>query len=298
VFGAIAFYAVGFALVWLPLFVLELHADFQLQYRRFIGFFTHASGWGAHAAGKFQLFPREIYEPRLGLLLLQGALAVAALYRLRRERAQLIVWLLILPVGWAVHSYAYYANKNGGGTHYYFAFFITAWFLVIHGLRGRGRWRPVAQVAVAGLFIWCFPWQAILAQGRHFREVDAQSRAFLAQVAARTGGQPIFGENAHLFKRAYAGEVVDCGDVADVMSGSGYFGEELRRTYQHYLSEVVAHPPKFVLSAWLDVPNFAATSSARFTQLLRERYRLVLRGPPTLIANRKGGLSLYERIDD
>jgi len=298
VFIAIALYAAGFALIWLPTFVLELHGDFQLYYRHFFGFFTHASGWGAHPATKFRLFPPEIYEGRVGLLVLFGALVLAALYRLRHERAQLLVWLLVLPLGWAVHSYAFYANRVGGGPHYYYAYFFMAWFLVVHGLRGPGRWRPLAQVAVAGLFIWFYPWQPLIAQGRHFRELAAQSRTFLDQVNARAAGQPVVSENSHLYKRRYEGEVVDCGDVVDVMSRSGYLGKELTRTYDRYMDELVAHPPRFILSAWFEPRDMAVTASARFTRFLHEHYRLSIQGPSHLVANGRGGTSLYERRDE
>ena len=297
-FAAIGLYVGGFVLVWLPTLLFELHGDFQLFYRRSLGFFTQASGWGAHPGTKFQLFPAEIHESRVALLLLFAALALAALYQLRRERAQLIVWLLVLPLGWVVHSYAFYANRIGGGPHYYYPYLLMAWFLVLHALRRPGRWRPLAQVAVAGLFIWFYPWQPLFAQGRHFRELTAQSQSFLDQVNARTEGQSIVSENAHLYKVRYSGEVADCGDVVDVIKRSGYFGKEFARTYDRYMDDLEAHPPKFIVSAWFNPREMAATSSARFTRFLRERYRLAIQGPSHLVANGRGGTSLYERKDD
>jgi len=96
-FAAIGLYLGGFALVWLPTLLFELHGDFQLFYRRSLGFFTQASGWGAHPGTKFQLFPAEIHESRVALLLLFAALVLAALYHLRRERAALHRSVVIGP---------------------------------------------------------------------------------------------------------------------------------------------------------------------------------------------------------
>jgi hypothetical protein len=244
------------------------------------------------------LFPEEIYQPRLGVLALTAALALVALYRLRRERAQLIVWLLALPVGWVVYSYAYYANQGGGGSHYYCAYFMAVWFLIMHALRRRTRWRPVAQIAVAGLLVWCYPWDSVIKRGRQFVVMRAESQDFLHKVAVKTAGQPIFGENSHLYKRKYQGEVVDCGDTVEIVNRTKYFGDDFTRTYERYLSELTAHPPKFVMAALFYPQDMADTATPRFMQLLRERYRVAITGPHTLVANGVGQTVLYERRDD
>lgn len=298
VFTALALYLAGFALVWLPVFVLELHGDWGLYYRRFFGFFTMESGWGTSTGAKFRLFPAELYEPRVGVLLLMGALVLAALYRLRRERAQLIVWLLVLPLAWVTYAYAYYANQGGGGAHYFFPFVLTGWFLIVHALRRHGRWRPVARLAVAGVFIACYPWKPLIARGNQLVDLGAQSRAFLAQVTAKVERQPILGESTHLYKRKYHQEVVDCGDVVEVISNTKYYGEAFSQTYHHYLDELVAHPPRFVMSSWFNAGDVSGVATPKLTQLLRERYRLAIAGPVTFIANGGGGTSLYERRDD
>ena len=57
VLAALGLYAAGFAVVWLAVFELELHGDFQLYFRHFFGFFSHDSGWGTFPGGSFQMFP-------------------------------------------------------------------------------------------------------------------------------------------------------------------------------------------------------------------------------------------------
>ncbi|HVZ74907.1 MAG TPA: hypothetical protein VHJ20_21140 [Polyangia bacterium] len=294
--SALVLYTAGFALVWIPVFVLELHADFSLYYQRFFGFFTHESGWGTFPCAQFRLFPIEMYEPRVGLALLLGGLVVTAFYRLRRERAQLVVWLLMLPTGWAVYAYAFYAN--GGGVHYFCPFVPITWFLIVHALRRRGQWRPVAQVVVAGLFVWVYPWKPLFTRGEQLRALAAESRTFLKQVDERVGSQPVLGENSHLYKRWYRAEVIDSGDAVDAINGRKYYGEVFSRTYHQYLDDLVAHPPKFVMSAALNAADVASAATPRLTQLLRERYRLAIAGPSTFIANGSGGTNLYERKDD
>jgi hypothetical protein len=298
VLGAVGLFAAGFALVWVPMFELELHGDFPLYFRHFFGFFSHDSGWGTFPGPSFRPFPVEIYQPRVGLLALMAGLVLAALYRLRRERAQLIVWLLALPIGWVVYSYAYYANQGGGGPHYYCAYFLTAWFLILHGLRRRSRWRPLGQIAIAGLLIWCYPWDSVIKRGHQFVELRAQSTEFLKKVAARTAGEPILGENSHLYKRKYQGEVVDCGDTVELINRSKYFGEDFTRTYERYLNELAVHPPRFVMVALFNPQDIADTATPRLTQILRERYRVAITGPQTFVANGGGGTVLYERRDD
>ena len=72
----------------------------------------------------------------------------------------------------------------------------------------------------------------------------------MKQVVERAGELPILGETSHLYKREYRGEVLDCGDTTEAMSGSGYYGEALRQTYQRYVNELNAHPPRFIVSNW------------------------------------------------
>ena len=126
----------------------------------------------------------------------------------------------------------------------------------------------------------------------------AQSEEFLRKVAVKTGREPIFGENTHLYKRKYQGEVVDCGDIVEIANRSRYFGDDFTRTYERYLNELTAHPPKFVMAALFHPQDMADTATPRLIQLLRERYRVAITGPQTLVANGGGETVLYERRDD
>ena len=154
------------------MFVLELHADFQLYFRRFFGFFTRDSGWGSVTGPKFRLLPAEIYEPRAGLLLLMAGLMLAALYRLRRERAQFVVWLLVLPLGWVVYCYAYYKNQGGGGP----ALLLR---LLHHGVVPRRSWAaPRRPLAAVGAGRRRRPVHLVLIRGsRSSREAAISSRS-------------------------------------------------------------------------------------------------------------------------
>jgi hypothetical protein len=305
VFGSLGFFALGFMLVWLGVFVFELHGDFQLYFRHFFGFFMAESGWGTIAGARFNLFPPELVDAHLGVLTLTIALAVAALYRLRRERAQLIVWLILLPAGYVTYAYGYWKNQAGGGLHYFSAFFVTVWFLIVHGLRGRVHdlatrpwWRPAAQLAVVGAFAFFFNFHPLVTRGQDMQRLRAESKKFLKDVAARVGQEPVFGENTQLYKRKYMGEVVDIGDGADVFARSKYFGEGFTKVYERYLSDLEAHPPKYLMSALFVAWHMSDTTTKRFNELLHARYQLAIAGPATqTITNGMGATYLYERKD-
>src|SRR5208283_3569557 len=168
----------------------ELHGHFGEYFRRFFGFFAKESGWGTFAGPAFQLFPIELTQSRQASLVVVAVLMLAALYRLRRERAQLIAWLLLVSLGWVVYAYGFYKNQRGGGLHYFGPFFITAWFLILHALRRRSQARPLVQLIVFGLIACMVPWRGLLDQRRQFAELHAQARTFLQGVVERTGGQP------------------------------------------------------------------------------------------------------------
>jgi hypothetical protein len=304
VFASLGLFTLGFGLVWGTMFLLELHGDFDLYFRHFFGFFITGNGWGTFSGPRFTLWPPELFQAHPRLLALTAALAVAALYRLRHERAQLIVWLIMLPAGWAAYAYGYWKNQGGGGLHYFTSFFVTVWFLIVHGLRGRVLdvasrpwWRPVMQLALAGAFFFAYDWQPLIKRGQQLQELRVQSLQFLKNVAARVGNEPVPGEDSHLYKRKYMGEVVDSGDVADYFASTKYFGESFTRVYLNYLADLEAHPPKYLMAAGFDRGRMADTTSRRFNQLLHQRYRLAIEGPWTMITNGGGATFLYERKD-
>jgi hypothetical protein len=194
-----------------------------------------------------------------------------------------------------VYAYGFYKNQRGGGLHYFGPFFITAWFLILHALRRRSQARPLVQLIVFGLIACMVPWRGLLDQRRQFAELHAQARTFLQGVVERTGGQPVFGEDTHLFKHKYHDELVDTGDVAAVIAQSRYFGENFSRSFEAYTTTLSAEPPQFVIEGMLDPGLFSGTMTPQFTELLKKHYDVALQGPGNLLANGGGAITLYER---
>jgi hypothetical protein len=292
---AIGLSLTGFALVWVPTFLVELHGNMRLYYQRFFGFFSQESGWGSFPGAKFRPFPAEIIGDREGLLLLLLGLTLVALFRLRRERAQLVAWLLLLPLGWLAYSYGFYRNQGGGGLQYFCPFFLSVWILVLHALRQKSKWRPLAQLIVAGLIAGLLSRQGLLDQRRQLADLRTEARTFLRDVASRTGGQFVFGEDAHLFKSEYHDEVVDTGDTVDAIAVTHYYGEDFTRSYLSYVNTLLSEPPPFVIAAMLDPGSLLGTTTPHLAGLLKRSYAPVLQGPANLIANGGGGIALYER---
>jgi hypothetical protein len=285
----------GFAVVWVPTFLFELHGNIRLYYQRFFGFFSQESGWGSFAGPKFRILPTELIRQRQGILLLLVALMLVALFRLRRERAQFVAWFLLLPLGWLAYSYGFYINQGGGGLQYFCAFFFSVWFLVLHALPPKSKWRPLAQLIVAGLVVVLLPWNELVDKRRELADLGTRSRTFLRDVSSRAGGQFVFGEDAHLFKSEYYDEVVDTGDTVDVIASSRYYGEDLTRSYLSYVNTLLSDPPPFIIAAMLDPGNLFGTTTPHLTELLKRSYTLALQGPANLIADGGGAIALYQR---
>ena len=104
----------------IPFFLFELHGNIRLYYQRFFG---SSRMRAARALRRTQVspLPTELIRPRQGILLLLVALTLYALFRLRRERAQLFAWLLLLPLGWLAYSYGFYVDQGGGRLQYFCA---------------------------------------------------------------------------------------------------------------------------------------------------------------------------------
>jgi peptidoglycan/LPS O-acetylase OafA/YrhL len=287
-------YATGFAMVWVPTFVLELHGNPQSYYRHFFGFFSAKSGWGSFSGSEFHLVPGALVEPRIGLVLLFVALIVLGLGRLRAERVQFVAWLLMLSAVWAAVVYGYFVNEGGGGLHYFFEFFLFAWFFVLHALGGRTQWGPLAQFALVCSIGSVLPWRSLFYQQRLAYDARERARSFRQAVARRTQGQRIFGEETHLFKTKYHGEVVDTGDTAASIAESGYFGPEFSGTYQSYVRKLERVPPRFVLAGLLDEANWRGVMSPALEGSLKKHYRLVLVVQGSAFAY-GGSQALFER---
>jgi hypothetical protein len=273
-------YLAGFAAVWALVLVFEFHGDLASYYRHFFGFFSVKSGWGTFPGASFQLFPGELFETRGEGLLLFLALIWAALYRLRGQLGQLIAWLAMLSVIWVSVAYGFFKNRGGGGVHYFVEFFAFAWIFVVHAFCGRNRGGALTQFLLLALVALVLPWKALIAQQETLGDLRARGRTFRRQVAAVTKGQRVFGEETHLFKTAYDHEVIDTGDAAAVIAGSGYFGPAFGRTYQAYAQSLISNPPKFVMVGLLDEVNFSGITTPTLRDVLRQRYtiRLIARG--------------------
>jgi hypothetical protein len=273
-------YLAGFAAVWVATLVFELHGDLQSYYRHFFGFFSPKSGWGTFQGPSFRLLPSELVETRQGGLLFCLALVLAGLTRLRRRPGQLAAWLLMFVAIWISVAYGFFKNRGGGGLHYFLEVFVFAWIFALHTLCRRGRWGALTQILLVGVVVLVLPWPGLRAQQKTLVTIRDGGRTFLAQVAAVTRGQRVLGEETHLFKKAYAGEVVDTGDAVAVIAGSGYFGPAFGRTFETYTRNLVSHPPKFVIAGLLDENSFAGIMTPTLHEVLRQRYtvRLIARG--------------------
>jgi hypothetical protein len=329
-FSTVGLPLVGFALVWIPTFFLELHGYVHQYYKRFFGFFSAASGWGIFPGSKFQLFPVDVIRPRYGLLLLMLALIIVAAHGLRKKRAELAAWLVMLPAVWGVHAFMFYKNQGGGGLHYFAPFFLFAWLMILHGLRARRQpgspvlwtwiysisclfprpgwfasWRagmdlrahirPLAQLTMGCLIVALLPWRGLLTEGKRLADLRPQTVKFLQDVATRSDGEAVFSEEMHLFKTKYRNEVVDTGDTVSVIARSGYFGKSHTRTFDAYVANLTAAPPRFVIAGLLNDNPLTGTISPELSNLLSNSYDLVLRSPGTMIANGGCSLALFER---
>lgn len=286
-------YLAGFALVWVPTFLIELGGSFQTYYSRFFGFFSAESGWGTFAGPSFELFPETLLQGRTAPLLAFASLVLLGAYRLRKRRAELAAWLFMLALLWVSLAYGYYKNQAGGGLHYFLEFFVVAWVFVLHSLGKRDRFGGAARVGIFALVVACMPWPSVLDRIEQAFDARARARTFLEQVALRTHGEPIFGEGTHLFKTSYRGEVVDTGDAVHATAMSQYFGKAFTFTYLTYIRELRRAPPRFVMVAVLREQPFRGIMTPTLTTLIQKRYRRVLIARNSAFAL-GGSQALYE----
>jgi hypothetical protein len=290
-----ALYLAGFAALWLPLLLVEFHGNFQSYYRHFFGFFSAQSGWGSFKGPSFHVLPPELLNSRLGILWLFLALIVWGLYRLRKQTGEFIAWLLMLPAAWFAVAYGYFKNQGGGGLHYFFEFYAFAWIFVLHAAcRGR-RWGPLTQLVVFVVVILVLPVATLLDQHDLLFDTRSKARGFRQEVTRLTYGQRVFGEETHLFKQAYQGDVVDTGDTNAAIARTKYFGEAFTRTYKDYLKDLEANPPKFVIAGILDDTSTRLLSPT-LQDLLQRRYTLRTIARGTAYAT-PGSQALFERND-
>ncbi len=246
-----ALFVAGFAAVWLPVFLIELHGDLRSYYRHFFGIFLGASGWGTFPGAAFHILPSELLKGRFASILLFAALILWGLYRLRKAPGALMAWLVMLSANWFVVAYGYFKNQGGGGLHYFFEFFALAWIFILHAFSRRRRWGALAQLVLVCAVVLTLPRRDLLAQRELLAEARKQGRVFRQYVADMTNGQPVFGEETHLFKTKYRGELVDTGDADAAVARSGYFGDAFTRTFERYTTRLTSNPPKFIIGGLL-----------------------------------------------
>jgi len=290
-----ALFVAGFAALWVPVFLIELHGDFRSYYRHFFGFFLGASGWGTFAGAAFHILPNELLKDRLVSILLLAALTLWGLYRLRKQPGELIAWLVMLSANWIAVAYGYFKNQGGGGLHYFFEFFALAWIFILHAFSRRGRWLVLAQLLLVCAVGLTLPYRELLAQRELLAEARKQGRVFRRYVAEMTQGQPIYAEETHLFKTRYRDELVDAGDVVAAIARTGYFGGAFTRTFERYTTRLMSSPPKFIMGGLLGTDS-TRIMTAELQQLIRTRYKLRVMAKRTAFAS-FGSQALFERVD-
>jgi len=308
---SMALFVAGVAAVFLPIHFFELHGMFRTFYRHFVGFFVaDNSGWGLYPGGTFRIIPEGFVHADLGIVHLCGVLILIGLYRLRRRPLELLAWLLMLAASWTAISYAFWKNYGGGGAHYFYQFFIFAWIFILHAscrrdrsavlsqlFYRRNRWGALYQVVLVGVIAFLLPWKQLIDQRKTLSDARTRARAFRTEVERLTKGQPIFGEEVHLFKRTYRGEVVDMGDVCAAIARSGYFGEAFTQTFNDYARKLATNPPKFVIGSQLDGDATPGRIMSQALQdVLRSRYTIRARAQSVTFAT-GSSLALFERND-
>ena len=290
-----ALYLVGFAAVWLAVFLFELHGDFGSYYRHFFGFFLGTGGWGTYPGTSFHVLPVELVLNRRGELCFFGALILWGLVRLRKQPFELLAWLVMLLAAWLAVAYGYFKNQGGGGLQYFYAFFALAWIFVLHAFSRRGRWGNLTQLVLVVVVVLVLPVDPLLDQHTLLDETRVHSREFRQEMTRLTFGQTVFSEETEFFKMRYQGDLVDTGDTDQSIARTGYFGKAFNQTYERYLQQLRANPPKFVIAGLLEggAPRIL---SAPLQQLLSQRYTLRLRSNNSAFAN-PGSQGLYERND-
>jgi hypothetical protein len=244
---------------------------------------------------------------------------------LRRRPIELVMWLAMLAVTWGAHAYVYYKNSGGGGVHYFLPFFLLAWLFMLHvlprsvrdGKQSRGLWgvlasrltvrrnfrplalhayaRPTRQLVLIGLVAAVLPWRQLWNEGSNLVRVRRETLSFLKDAKARANGEAIYGEEIHLYKDKYRGEVVDTGDTVTAVAESGYYGKALSRTFEEYKQRLHAEPPGFVIAGFLNESSHSGVMSPELNNILFSQYDIVLRLPGAMVANGGCEIVLFQR---
>ena len=112
---SLALSVAGFALVWVPTFLFELHGSFQLYYQRFFGFFSKKSGWDAFAGPKFRLFPNELIKPQTWTPSVASGAHPQRTFSIAQGAHTARHLAPAAATGLLAYSYGFYVNQGGGG---------------------------------------------------------------------------------------------------------------------------------------------------------------------------------------
>jgi hypothetical protein len=277
----------GGAFVAAAVLLLSFHGDLGLYYRHFFGVFTPASGWGTRGQMPFDGWPADVADGRmlihLGLAAaLAGSLVVAFRHR-DGSRRTTCTWIAGLALLWWVCAWGYALNHGAGGPYYFAPWYVLAAYFVATRL----DWKAI-PTAVSAAILVCLaaglPWVGTWLQTRSLARAAAESRTFVHQLSTVTPDEYIYSEDVHLFRRAYRGEAVDMGDMAEALAQSGYLGKDFTATFRRNAASLHASPPPFVA---VGAKTIVTTALQRE---LAAHYTEVLRSGPVILA--QGGLPI------
>ncbi len=261
--------------------------------QHFFGIFTRESGWGLHGRMPFELMPDELTTGRMlfhvGLLVLV-VVAVRSAWRQHVERTATVVWIFMTAAAWSVTSWAFARNHGGGGIYYFAPLYL---FVVTFVTRLVWRETGAIRVRIVGIALVMIglPWADVAHQAVQLRAADRDARRFVHQFAERTHGAYVYSEDVHLFRKTYAGEVIDMSDTVSAVAATGYFGADFTAAVQRKTSALLRDPPEFVLI------GYSAVISPSLTDLLAKRYTVVLESGPIILAE-AAHFTLYQLRHD
>lgn len=284
---------VGALAILLGLWAGIFNGRTELLTKHFFGIFTRESGWGLHGRMPFELIPNELTTDRMlfhvGLVLLV-IIAVRSAWRQRVERTAIVVWVIMFAAAWSATAWAFARNHGGGGIYYFAPLYLFAATFISRLVccqTGAVRLRILGiALVIIGL-----PWADIAHQALQLRNADRDARRFMHQFAEQTRGAYVYSEDVHLFRKSYAGEVIDMGDTVSAVAATGYFGPDFTASVQRNTNALVRDPPEFVLL------GHSAVVSASLRDLLAKRYAVVLESSPVIVAE-AAHLTLFQLRHD
>ncbi|PWU14574.1 MAG: hypothetical protein C5B49_12980 [Bdellovibrio sp.] len=275
--------------VWTTVFLLFLGLQFDFDidkyYRHFFGFFFDEKSIHTTPIGEFELFPSEILNVSRGvpILFLMATMFVLVIQRIRQKtlnrRALILIPLIFLA--YLVYSLGFYFNKSGGGLYYFAPFLVVSWGLFAW-LLGRSSVPSLKLIMGVLLYLFIVPnWGQVFHQSDNLwknMQPAIDFRAHLEQLDEQDG---VLSEDLQLFKKKFRDSQVDNGDLVELLSQTGYFGDEFSQTAQRHFADVRNLKFKYVFTAGI--------ASATLKQVLSSNYQPRFMAPPYETLNGPGG---------